>query len=72
MNFKFEKKINDAHKINSKLLLFNFVEEYQMGNNITDSKPVQPHSRLVLSEHNLNKMEMDVLEFSGVPKDWIW
>ena len=53
-----------------------------MGNKITDSvssllDPQAPgssevHSRFVLSAENLQRMEQDVLEFSGVPRDSIW
>ena len=53
-----------------------------MGNKITDSLSMslspEPspaagiHSRFVLSDDNLHRMEQDVLEFSGVPREWMW
>jgi hypothetical protein len=39
-----------------------------MGTNL--SKPVI--SKYVISQKNLNMMERDVLEFSGVPMNCIW
>lgn len=37
--------------------------------NITEPPSI---SRYVLNQMNLNKMEMEVLEYSGLPRDWIW
>jgi len=34
------------------------------------SEPVE--SKYNLSKENINRMELEMLRFSGLPQDWIW